>query len=375
MYKNILRGSILLGALILLASWGSTGHSIISFRVNLSFNQEMSLFSDWVFYLSEHASDADNRKRDDPSEGPKHYIDIDSYTGFVENGFIPQELDDCISEYGGDFVKDNGYLPWATMAMYDSVVNCMRRGDWSSAKKYAADLGHYVADGHMPMHLTRNYNGQLTGNTGIHGRYEIDMIARYQDQIVYEGTPAEKIDAPLDYIFSYIYANYPYMDSILIADDYATEMGNGNTSDQYYMALWERTEQLTLKMFRNASHALAELLYTAWIEAGRPGEDVTGTPSGSHDHAKAIQENSGLNIYPNPVRTHATISYFTTIPRPVSATVFDTSGRAALQLGGLGTAAGHHTREWNPADLTNGNYFLVLQSGDWRHCEPFVLLR
>lgn len=375
MYRKLIRSSVLLAAMILFGSWGDTGHSMISFRINLSFNQEMTMFNDWIFYLSEHASDADKRKRDDPSEGPKHYIDIDNYQGFVEDGSIPMALEDCIAEYGAEFVGDNGYLPWATKAMYDSVVNCMRRSDWALAKKYAADLGHYVADGHMPMHLTRNYDGQYTGNKGIHARYEIDMIARYQDRIAYEGTPAEKIDAPLEYIFSYIYANYPYMDSILIADDYASEMGNGNTSDQYYMALWERTERLTHKMFSDASHALAELLYSAWIEAGRPGEDQAGTPAFVPGNSRPEMEGDGLDIFPNPVRAHATICYYNASSAQLSGTIFDTSGRAAMQLGGLTSSTGYHSRDWNPGGLSNGNYFLVLQSGDRRRCEPFVLMR
>jgi hypothetical protein len=370
MYKRLFRASILLSAVFLLSSWGDTGHSIISFRINLSFNQEMSHFNDWVFYLSEHASEADKRKGDDPAEGPKHYIDIDSYEGFVEEGTIPHALEDCIAEYGAGFVADNGYLPWATLAMYDSVVNCMRREDWANAKKYAADLGHYVADGHMPMHLTRNYDGQFTGNKGIHARYEIDMIERYHDKIVYEGTHATLVDDPTEYIFNYIYANYPYMDSILIADDYGTEMGNGNTSEQYYMALWERTENLTNKLFSEASHALAELLYSAWVEAGRPGAEPTAD-------APAVPENShpGLTIFPNPVSARATISYYNEEPGQLTATVFDTAGRTAMLLDGLSAAAGQHTRDWYPDHLTNGNYYLVLQSGNLQLCEPFVLQR
>lgn len=371
---KIFRGTLLLAAMILLSSWGNTGHSIISFRINLSFNEEMSQFNDWVFYLSEHASDADNRKRNDPSEGPKHYIDIDNYEDFVTNGTIPQSLEDCIAAYGADFVHDNGYLPWATLAMYDSVVHCMRRGDWNNVKRYAADMGHYVADGHMPMHLTKNYDGQFTGNKGIHARYEIDMIARYKDEIVYDGTPAQNIGDPRDYIFNYIYDNYPYMDSILIADDYASEMGNGNTSDQYYMALWERTEYLTIKMFQDASHALAELLYSAWVEAGRPSEQVTGIAPAYPSPSDPNQE-PRLHIFPNPVRTQATISYNQTVPGPHSVTVFDTAGRTAMQISGLGTTTGLHTHTWDPRELINGNYYLVLQSGSQRQCEPFILMR
>jgi len=367
--KTTIRALLLLAAVIILSSWGSTGHNMISFRINLSFNQEMSRFNDWVFYLSEHASDADKRKRDDPAEGPKHYIDIDNYDSFTENGTIPHALEECISQYGAAFVEENGYLPWATLAMYDSVVNCMRREDWTNAKKYAADMGHYVADGHMPMHLTRNYDGQFTGNKGIHARYEIDMIARYHDQIVYEGTPAATIDDPLAYIFGYIYQNFPYMDSILVADDYATEMGNGNTSEQYYMALWERTEHLTRKLFSNASHAIAELLYAAWIEAGRPGDEVAAISP-----TLPATTLSGLRISPNPVSTRATISYYNHMGGILSATIFDASGRTAMLLEGLSTAPGQHASEWNPGHLAGGFYYLVLQSGNRRICEPFTLL-
>ena len=120
--------------LLSLSSWGSIGHTMISFRINLFFNEEMTFFDDWVFYLSEHASDADKRKGDDPGEGPKHYIDIDNYDMFLDQGRIPTTLDSCITAYGEQFVEDNGYLPWATLAMYDSVVSCLERGDWTMLK-------------------------------------------------------------------------------------------------------------------------------------------------------------------------------------------------------------------------------------------------
>jgi hypothetical protein len=270
MRKSVFIATLSIAALLTLSSWGDKGHSIISLRIDLSFNEEMHHFNDWLIYLSDHSSDADNRKKDDPLEGPKHYIDIDNYSQFIENGRIPHSLDSCILIYGSKFVDDNGYLPWATLAMYDSVVNKLKAGDWQEAKRFAADLGHYVADGHMPMHLTRNYDGQFSGNKGIHARYEIHMIGRYHEEISYSGTPADKISSDPEYIFNYMYENYPYMDSLLMADNYAREAGSGTESEEYYAALWSKTENLTNEMFGRASHAIAELLYTAWIEAGRP---------------------------------------------------------------------------------------------------------
>ncbi len=360
---------IILSAAIIFGSWGDKGHSMISFRMNLSFNEEMSVFNNWIFYLSEHASDADWRKKDDPEEGPKHYIDIDNYEVFAEEGAIPHSLDVCIEDYGAQFVDDNGYLPWATLAMYDSVVNCLEREDWTSAKKYAADLGHYVADGHMPMHLTRNYDGQFTGNKGIHARYEIYMIERYHDQVNYQGTPAEEISDVTSYVFDYIYRNYTYMDSILIADDYATEMAEGNESDLYYAALWERTENMTIAMFSEASHALAELLYTAWIEAGKPGEETTDAVE------SRIDPGFELSVRPNPVTSRAMISYTNPAHGDLLLTIYDHAGRKTWEKKSSQAQPGHNSIPWNPGDTGNGAYYLVLQSGRQSEVTPFLVIQ
>lgn len=358
-----------LAAVLTLSSWGDVGHSMISFRINLSFNEEMEMFNDWVFYLTEHASDADWRKRDDPEEGPKHYIDIDNYQVFVDEGRIPQSLETCIDSYGEQFVDDNGYLPWATLAMYDSVVSCLRRDDMGNAKRFAADLGHYVADGHMPMHLTRNYDGQFTGNNGIHARYEIDMIGRYQDRITYTGTPARQIGNVEDYVFGYIYDNYVYTDSILIADDYATEMGEGTGNDRYYLALWERTENLTHTLFSKASHAIPELLYTAWVEAGRPGS-TEQTGSGG----LPFQKNS-IQIIPNPVSAHATVRSSLPLTDDLSVNIYDAAGRQALQLLLPPGGPGLQRFAFNPETLPDGAYVMVLLHPRLRIAEPFIIAR
>ncbi len=360
--------------LMTLSSWGDVGHAMISFRINLSFNEEMEMFNDWIFYLSEHASDADWRKKEDPEEGPKHYIDIDNYEQFVKEGYIPQSLETCIDTYGEKFVDDNGYLPWATLAMYDSVVVCMQRGDWPNAKRYAADLGHYVADGHMPMHITRNYDGQFTGNTGIHARYEIHMIGRYQDRISYSGTPATAVGNVADYVFGYIYDNYVYLDSILIADDYAKEMGSGTGTDLYYVALWERTENLTNVLFSKASNAIAELLYTAWIEAGRPSEN--GIETG---RAAAVDRLQGakpfLNITPNPVVSDLLTGSSSFNGHNLSASVYDHAGRLTLYLPTTTIHPGEHFFALNTSSVLNGSYILVLENGISRISAPFMILR
>ncbi|HEC42274.1 MAG TPA: hypothetical protein ENI20_05545 [Bacteroides sp.] len=169
---------------VLFLSWGWKGHRLIGTNTMLFLNEEMSQFSHWPELLSAHASDADYRKGSDPDEGPRHYLDIDNYPEFDSTGRIPSTLDSIYLIHHPNFVEDQGYLPWATETTYDSLKACFQRGDWDKAVLVAADLGHYVGDAHMPLHITRNYNGKFTGNDGIHSRYESDMIEAFSDKII-----------------------------------------------------------------------------------------------------------------------------------------------------------------------------------------------
>ncbi len=287
---------------LLLTGWGYTGHAKISYQVILSLPEEMSAFQHWVFYLSEHASDADKRKQWDPDEAPRHYIDIDNYPEFMEDGRIASTIDSLETTHGAAFVRDNGYLPWAILGTYDSLVYYFTMEDWEQAMRVAADLGHYVADAHMPLHLTRNYNGQYSGNTGIHSRYESDMINRYIDQINYQGKEAEQIEDVRAYIFHMIYRNYVYVDSVLLADDYAKETAGNTYSDAYLQLLWERTGSFTIYLFENASQSFASLFYTAWKKAGSPSQ-ATGVPNLNHGERTA-----GITVSPNPVTNQSVVT-------------------------------------------------------------------
>ena len=356
MRKRILFTIIAPVVVVLLASWGYVGHNIISYNISLSFNEDMEMFNSWVDYLSEHASDADKRKKNDPEEGPKHYIDIDNYPEFVSEGRIPQTLDSCISIYGSKFVDDNGYLPWATLAMYDSVVQCLVREDIENAKKYAADLGHYVADGHMPLHITANYNGQLTGNDGIHYRYESDMIGEFSSAIIYEGMPVEEIEDIRSYVFNYIYKNYEYVDSIIIADDYANSLKKVINSNTYLDALWEKTENMTIEMFKQASHSIAELLYNAMLEAE---EIVASQQSSTTD---LYRSDFQIKAIPNPASNSVAFHFINDYFDSVRAGIFDSSGKLVTDLPVHLQNSENFSLNWDASNCPTGTYFFVLQN-------------
>src|SRR5512133_277999 len=204
--------------IILLCSWGYKGHQKINGSLPGRMTARFKYFKEWPEKLSAHGSDADDRKKNDLTEGIKHYIDIDAYKDFVEKEHITESMDLAFDKYGKSFVMINGTLPWVTDSTYHVLINQFRSKEWTKVVLTAADLGHYVGDGFMPLHLTLNYDGKLTGQTGIHSRYESKRIKRYIDEITVNRSRTKKIHNVSRYIFDYMYNNYKYKASLLKAD-------------------------------------------------------------------------------------------------------------------------------------------------------------
>jgi hypothetical protein len=323
----------------------------------------MEQFSHWPALLAYHGMDADYRKNEDPTEGPKHYIDIDNYPEFQSTGRIPHTLDSVYMYHHPYFVEEQGTLPWVVEDTYDSLVGCFVYRDWDRAVLVAADLGHYVGDAHMPLHLTRNYNGQFSGNDGIHYRYESEMIGAYSAEIGFEGDPIGSVEDVNSYIFDIIYRNYPYVDSILSADDYAAQLAGNTWSAEYTSALWEKTRSFTIHLLRDATYALTELIYTAWAEAGKPQMNT------SNDDGKAGEtlSSSRKGIYlaqnhPNPFRGTTTLSFNLQEMMDVSLYITDPSGRIVERLLDAFFPAGETRIQWSTDGLAQGTYFLVLET-------------
>ncbi len=298
--------------------WGSTGHRIINAKAIYNLPPGMSLQIADSTFISGHASDADYRKvSGDTSfwnEGQRHFIDIDWYPNFHS---LPHSLDSVIALYGRNRVRDEGTNPWATMIFLDSLTEQLRRGDNASVEQTMADLGHYVGDAHQPLHCTQNYDGAMTGNSGIHSRYESTMINNNQSAIIVHPDSIHYISRPLDFAFDYIYHSNSLVDSIMAADTYAKAVsgwsGSGTPPSSYYTALWQKCSGFTIDQFQRATVDLASLWYTAWMNAvGTPISydtilaHITGSgtivPSGTvivesgSDRSFTIQPSTGFHV-------------------------------------------------------------------------------
>ncbi len=371
--KRSLRAGTLLTVIatssLLFLGWGYVGHHIINYNTILSTFPEMEFFDTWADSLAAHASDADARKSWDPDEAPKHYIDIDNYPEFVANGIISQDFDSLAALHGYSFVMDQGILPWAIINTADSIESAFEQNDMHKAMLLSADLGHYIADSHMPLHITRNYNGQYTGQNGVHSRYESDLIETFQSQITYDGDSLQYIENVPDFVFNMIYDNYQYVDSVLYADSVAEAYAGNHNSTTYYNKFWEIAGDFTIGLFQKASYRIACVIYTEWINAG-------GSPTGISDgRVDAVTDFKVYQNYPNPFNPATTISWFSPLDGQQVVKIYDAAGSEIATLMDEYKPAGTYRVEFGGKSLSSGIYFYRIQTGSYSDVKKMILLK
>ena len=364
----------LFAAVFIIAGWGGTGHKKISRKSTLSFPAVMSPFLFWSDSLAVHGSDADYRKSSDTTESRRHYIDLDAYAEFTANGRISQTLDSLYAIHGWYFVKSKGIVPFAVIAYTDSVRKYFLQRDFRKAMLKAADLGHYVADMHNPLHVTQYYDGRYPTASGIHSRYETTLINRDSAQIIYGGETVTHISGINDYVFNKLYYNYAYVDSVFRADSLAYIASGGSFNNTYYLNLWEQSKYFTILMFKNASKMLAELIYTAWVDAGSP------IPVWVNNNTSHTADNFELSQnFPNPFNPDTYIKYHIPGGRGttfVSLKVYDMLGKEISALVNGEQKPGNYVIRFNAGtDVNSGTYFYRLTTDSYSETKRMVVLK
>ena len=350
---------IVLFAGILFLGWGANGHKIINRKITISFPSSMSSFFWMRDSLAFHAPDADTRKSSDPNESMRHYIDIDAYPEFVSTGRIAQTLDSLIALHGSSFVNSNGIVPFAILQYTDSVKIAFQQHNWNRAMLKSADLGHYVADAHQPLHITQFYDGRSTYGSGVHSRYETSMINRDSSFIQYTNDSAAYISNINSFVFNFVYSNFKYVDSVLISDSLAHLAAGSTSSTVYYDSLWKKTGTYTTMLFKNASYRTACLIYTAWINAGSPVQ--TGISSNEIN----LNNFDLCQNYPNPFNPVTKIKVNITGEarggtNKVSLKVYDIQGKEVQTLLNESLTPGVYEVTFNGNNLSSGVYLYKL---------------
>jgi flagellar hook capping protein FlgD len=358
--------------------WGFAAHRLINRSAATHLPSEFQGFTQWASDLERLSTAADERKSTVPGERIKHFIDIDDYPEFL-TGQLPHAYTDLVAVYGQSRVDGNGTVPWAIESSYRDLVQHFVSANWDDAVASAADIGHYVGDLHSPLHLTLNFNGQLTGQNGVHSRHESNLTSRHLAELEpAPGTVSTIID-PLEAAFEWIDRQYPGVARILASDLAAKSAAGGSTSSNtYYNALWAEVGGETVTWINDASLAVASLWYAAWVEAGSPALPGSAT---SRDPGPIPAMMRVLPNAPNPFAQLTRLRFELGDSRGGSVEIFDLSGRRVRRwtIGGLG--AGMHELRWRGLDdsgtpLPSGLYQVVATDADgMRAFGQAVLLR
>ena len=286
--------------------WGFYAHQKINyFAVFLLPSQMMAFYKQHIEFLSEHAVDPDKRRYAVKEEGPRHYIDIDHY-GVYPFTSLPRNFDSAVAKYSMDTIQQNGLVPWWVQTMQYRLTDAFKEKNSVRILKLSAEIGHYLADAHVPLHASSNHNGQLTGQRGIHGFWEsrIPELLAEKEWDFFIGK-AEYIKNPGEFIWKRVLESAAAADTVLRfekqlsqqfpADQkFSFENRNGLIVRQYSAAFSKAYDQLLKGMIerrmRQSIFAVASFWYTAWINAGQPDLTNLNAKNFSVEDLKEFEE-------------------------------------------------------------------------------------
>ncbi|HVG14997.1 MAG TPA: zinc dependent phospholipase C family protein [Chitinophagaceae bacterium] len=273
--------------------WGFYAHKKINYHAVFLLPPAMMVFyKPQINYISEHAVDPDKRRYAIKEEGPRHYIDLDFYGPYPYDS-LPRKWNEAVVKYGEETLQDHGILPWWLSTMLYRLTEAFKEKNSSKILKLSAEIGHYIADAHVPLHASSNHNGQLTSQHGIHGFWESrvpEMLAE-KEWDFFIGK-AEYLKDPSQFMWTRILESAAAADTVLKIEKqlsinfpsdlrYSFENRNGvlvkQYSSAYTMAYDKNLKGMVERRMRQSIYAVASFWYTAWVNAGQP--DLLGLTS------------------------------------------------------------------------------------------------
>ncbi len=275
----------MLGSLLFASSqpafpWGATAHRKITAAAIDRLPEPLRTFLRAnARTVAEHSLDPDLwRAAGESTEGPNHYINIDALAPFPF-AEVPQEESAFLARYG-EAGRRAGRLPWRVGEATRELAEAFRQGDGGAIRQKAAVLAHYVGDLHVPLHLTRNHDGQETGQTGVHSRWESELVDHFFEQIPWRAGDGRLAPAgsPVAFAFARIQAGYPDVEAVLNSDRKAVAGANDffetpfddRYAPRYFSRLFALERERLVAAASSAAEAIARLWLEAWEEAGRP---------------------------------------------------------------------------------------------------------
>jgi hypothetical protein len=224
----------------------------------------------------------DQRRHTLDEEAARHYIDLDQYE-LKQIAYLTFEKASLI--YTNDTLQQHGIVPWIIPIMKNRLKQAFLNRDTLLVIKLSAELGHYIADAHVPLHTTSNYDGQKTNQVGIHAFWESKIPEMLQKDLEDWSAPAHYIPDLQKETWDWILQAHTHVKKLLAQE---AEL-NARTKPQAKYIFLKRGSILTKtyapayakeyhkllnhqieSQFNEAIQHVGNVWYSAWLEAGQP---------------------------------------------------------------------------------------------------------
>jgi len=297
-------------------AWGFFGHKRINELAIYTLPSDMfGFYKANMNYMIDHSVDPDKRRYGVVGEAECHYIDMDRFiTQEKPNPFdnVPRRWTDAVAKFSEDTLRAHGIVPWHVYNMTQRLTSAFKDQDKAKILRLSAELGHYIGDAHVPLHTTSNYNGQLTGQRGIHGFWESRLVELYSKDYDFFVGKAIFIESPLNYIWDRVEESFAAVDSVLgfeknLTSSFSEEQkfsfesrGQANMkvySEEYSKEYSQMLDGQVERRMKSAVFSVGSYWYTAWVNAGQPNLNKLLETSLNKEETDSIPtENSGIKV-------------------------------------------------------------------------------
>lgn len=266
-------------------SWGFFAHRKINRLSVFTLPPEMIIFyKQNIQYITEKAVNPDMRRYAVKNEAPRHYIDVDVY-GDSAVYKMPRYWNEAVEKYTEDTLLAYGIVPYHINRMTYWLIEAFKNKDADQILRLSSDMGHYIADANVPLHTTENYNGQLTGQYGIHGFWESRLPELFSDDYDVLTGKADYVENLQLYAWDAVVKAHEALDSVLLFERQLTkkypeskkygyeERGNSTIRTHSYdfsKDYHRKLNGMVERRMRASIKMVGDFWFSCWVKAGQP---------------------------------------------------------------------------------------------------------
>jgi hypothetical protein len=263
--------------------WGFYAHKKINKQAIFTLPSPLiGLYKRHISDVERFAVLPDQRRHSLDQEAARHYIDLDRYN---KEHIKYMTWENATNYYSEDSLQKHGIVPWNILSYYKQLKYAFIEKDTMRIIKLSAELGHYVADAHVPLHTTSNYDGQQTNQVGIHSFWESKIPEQIQDQLDDWSGPADYIPNVLHAAWDWIFESHSLLANVFTGEKLINERMPDSKkyrhgqkglnlekmyTEQYIEAYHKQLDNQVERRYQASIKHIGNLWYSAWLEAGEP---------------------------------------------------------------------------------------------------------